>query len=52
MELIQSKAGDAFYEPANVRVARFDNHGDTPARFAAFYLLEKDDQELIQILRK
>jgi hypothetical protein len=33
-----------------VRVARFDNDGETPARFAAFYLLEEDGQELIRML--
>jgi quercetin dioxygenase-like cupin family protein len=44
------EVGDAFYEPANVRVARFDNETEAPARFAAFYLLGKDDQELIRVL--
>lgn len=42
--------GDAFYEPENVRVARFDNDGDTPATFTAFYLLENGTHELIQVL--
>lgn len=42
--------GDAFYEPANVRVARFDNEGTEPARFAAFYLVEAGTQELILVL--
>lgn len=46
------KAGDAFYEPANVRVARFDNDGATPAKFTAFYLLGDDGQDLIRILPK
>jgi quercetin dioxygenase-like cupin family protein len=46
------KAGDAFYEPANVRVAHFDNDGETPAKFAAFYLLGKDENELVRILPK
>lgn len=46
------KAGDAFYEPANKRVARFDNEGDTPAKFSAFYLLGKDEHELIRMLPK
>jgi len=31
------KIGDAFYEPADVRVARFDNEGDTPARFGVLF---------------
>lgn len=44
------KAGDAFYEPANVRVARFDNDGEQPAKFTAFYLLGKDEHELIRML--
>ncbi|HSS97678.1 MAG TPA: cupin domain-containing protein [Terriglobales bacterium] len=42
--------GEAFYEPANVRVARFDNHSDTPAKFVAFYLLGQGEAELIRIL--
>lgn len=46
----QLKAGDAFYEPANTHIARFDNTGDKPARFAAFYLQEREGQELVRIL--
>ncbi len=46
------KAGDAFYEPANVRVARFDNDGDTPASFVVHYLLSKDEHETVRILEK
>lgn len=42
--------GDAFYEPAYVRVARFDNDGERPAKFVAFYLLGQDEEELIRIL--
>ena len=44
------KAGDAFYESANVRVAKFDNDGDAPAKFVVFYLLEKDEHETVRIL--
>lgn len=44
------KVGDAFFEPAQVRVARFDNEGDTPAKFAAVYLLGQGEQELIRML--
>jgi quercetin dioxygenase-like cupin family protein len=44
------KAGEAFYEPADIRVARFDNDGETPAKFIAFYLLGKDEYELVRIL--
>ena len=29
---------------------RFDNEGDTPARFSAFYLLGRDEHELIRLL--
>jgi len=46
------KAGDAFYEPANVLVARFDNDGDTPAKFVVHYLLSKDKDETVRILDK
>jgi quercetin dioxygenase-like cupin family protein len=43
-------AGAAFYEPANVRVVRFDNDTDLPARFAVFYLLGKDESETVRVL--
>lgn len=46
------KAGDAFYEPADVRVARFDNEGGAPAKFVVFYLLGKDDKEVFRLLAK
>jgi quercetin dioxygenase-like cupin family protein len=46
------KVGDAFYEPANVRVAKFNNDGDTPAKFVVFYLLGEDEKEMIRILEK
>jgi quercetin dioxygenase-like cupin family protein len=42
--------GDAFYEPAGARVARFDNEGGGRAVFTAFYLLERDERELIRML--
>ena len=42
--------GDAFYEPAEVRVARFNNAGEVPARFVVFYLLGRDEKETIRIL--
>jgi hypothetical protein len=35
------KQGDAFFEPANRRVFRFDNTGPGRAKFVAFYLLER-----------
>ena len=43
-------SGDAFYEPAEVRVARFDNEGDGPAGFVVFYLLGRDEGETVRIL--
>ncbi|MFO1433038.1 MAG: cupin domain-containing protein [Candidatus Competibacteraceae bacterium] len=45
-------AGDAFYEPAQVRVARFDNDGDTPATFIVHYLLGQDEHETVRVLDK
>lgn len=42
--------GDAFYEPANTAIARFDNaSADKPLKFIAFYLAN-GDEPLIQIL--
>ena len=42
--------GDAFYEPANTAIARFDNAStDKPLKFIAFYLAN-GDQPLIQML--
>jgi quercetin dioxygenase-like cupin family protein len=46
------KSGDAFYEPADVRVARFDNDGDVPAKFVVFYLLGKEEKDTVRILTK
>jgi quercetin dioxygenase-like cupin family protein len=46
------KAGDAFYEPVDVRVARFDNEGDAPATFVVHYLLGKNERETIRLLDK
>ncbi len=45
-------AGDAFYEPAHVRVARFDNEGAAPAAFTAIYLLRDRAQERVRIPAK
>lgn len=42
--------GDAFYEPADVRVARFNNDGEIPAKFVVFYLLGEHEKETIRIL--
>lgn len=44
------KAGEAFFEPANVRIARLDNEAKTPARLMVFFLLGADDHELVQRL--
>jgi len=42
--------GDAFYEPANTAIARFDNaSADKPLKFVAFYLTN-GDQPLIHML--
>jgi quercetin dioxygenase-like cupin family protein len=46
------KVGDAFYEPANVRVAKFNNDGGTPAKFVVFYLLGKNEDETVRLLEK
>jgi quercetin dioxygenase-like cupin family protein len=43
-------AGDAFHEPANVRVAKFNNEGAVPATFVAFYLLGRDERETVRLL--
>jgi quercetin dioxygenase-like cupin family protein len=50
--VLHLKAGDPFYEPANVRIARFDNDAAVPAKFSVFYLLGKDELELIRLLPK
>jgi quercetin dioxygenase-like cupin family protein len=44
--------GDAFYEPANIRVAKFNNEGDTPAKFVVFYLLGEGESDTVRILEK
>ncbi len=45
-------AGSAFFEPANVRVLRFDNASThEPATFIAYYLLGEHDEQLIELLQ-
>ncbi|WJR77839.1 cupin domain-containing protein [Bradyrhizobium sp. NP1] len=45
------KAGDAFFEPADTRIARFDNaSAGEPAEIVAFYLVDRPDRELIRII--
>ena len=46
------KAGDAFYEPANRRIIHFDAQGEEPMKFIAYYLLDKDDKDLIKMLEQ
>ena len=46
------EVGDAFYEPAGVRVAKFNNGGDTPAKFGVFYLLGENEKETVRTLEK
>ena len=42
------KSGDAFHEPADARIARFDNASDTErAVFVAFYLQPPGEDRLI-----
>jgi hypothetical protein len=36
----------------HVRVAKFDNDGDIPAKFVVFYLQEENEKETIRILTK
>jgi quercetin dioxygenase-like cupin family protein len=45
-------AGDAFYEPVHIRVAKFNNAGDIPAKFVVFYLLGENEIETVRILEK
>jgi len=45
-------AGDAFYEPANARVAKFNNSGDVPVKFVVFYLLGDKEKETVRMLEK
>ena len=44
--------GDAFYEPADIKVAKFNNEGDSPAKFVVFYLLSEGEKETVRILDK
>jgi len=42
------RQGDAFYEPADTRIAAFDNESEQePATFVAFYLLPEGEDRLI-----
>jgi hypothetical protein len=45
------QAGDAFLEPANVRIPHFDNLSETEAAvFIACYLLPPGEDRLIEML--
>jgi quercetin dioxygenase-like cupin family protein len=45
------QAGDAFFEPANVRIPHFDNASETDAAvFVACYLLPPGEDRLIEML--
>ena len=44
-------AGSAFFEPADTKIAQFDNaSAEAPATFVAFYLLGASDHRLIEML--
>jgi len=44
--------GEAFFEPANVKILHFDNASQTePMTFTAVYLLGQDERELIRMLK-
>lgn len=45
------RPGDAFFEPANLRIHSFDNASPRePATFVACYLLGAEEKEIIEIL--
>lgn len=45
------RAGEAFFEPPNVKILKFDNASDTKGmKFIAFYLLDASEGELIRML--
>jgi len=45
------RAGDAFFEPPNVKILKFDNVSEKDGmKFVAFYLLDANEDELIEML--
>ncbi|RHX85936.1 cupin domain-containing protein [Leptospira stimsonii] len=46
------KAGDTFFEPENVRIAKFNNESDSTAKFVVFYLLKKEGDFTLQVIEK
>lgn len=47
--IVTKGSGDAFFEPANVRVPHFDAQ-EEGASFVAYYLLAANESELIRML--
>jgi hypothetical protein len=44
-------AGEAFYEPANKKILRFDNASTVEsAQIVGFYLMSRDDKQVIHML--
>jgi quercetin dioxygenase-like cupin family protein len=49
--VVTLRTGDAFFEPANVRIPHFDNSSETDAAvFIACYLLPPGEDRLIEML--
>lgn len=49
--VVTLRAGDAFFEPANVRIPHFDNSSESDAAvFIACYLLPPGEDRLIEML--
>jgi len=44
------KAGDVFFEPANTRIIHFDNPTEERTKFICYYLLGKEDRDVIKML--
>ncbi len=45
------RAGDAFFEPADLRIRSFDNPSPLePATFVAYYLLAEEQHDIIEML--
>jgi quercetin dioxygenase-like cupin family protein len=45
------RAGDAFFEPPNAKILKFDNASDSKGmKFIAFYLLDANEDQLIEML--
>ncbi len=45
------RTGDAFFEPPNAKILKFDNTSDSKGmKFIAFYLLDASEDQLIEML--